>query len=50
MKKWRREKKVALIESMNPLWNDLAVDWGQPIRLGQHIPRGIKLCFGMTKG
>ncbi len=23
VKKWRREKKVALIESMNPLWKDL---------------------------
>jgi putative endonuclease len=34
IKKWRREKKVALIESMNPLWNDLAADWGQPARLG----------------
>jgi len=34
IKKWRREKKVALIEAMNPLWNDLAADWGQPVRLG----------------
>ena len=34
IKKWRREKKVALVESMNPLWNDLAVDWGQLVRLG----------------
>ena len=23
---WRREKKVALIESVNPSWRDLAVD------------------------
>ncbi len=34
IKKWRREKKVALIESVNPLWNDLAADWDQPARLG----------------
>ena len=34
IKKWRREKKVALIESVNPLWNDLAEGWGQPIGLG----------------
>ena len=27
IKKWRREKKVWLIESMNPEWNDLAADW-----------------------
>jgi putative endonuclease len=34
IKKWRREKKVALIESLNPLWNDLAADWGQRNQLG----------------
>ena len=33
IKGWRREKKVALIESANPLWDDLAADWGQPARL-----------------
>ncbi len=31
IKGWRREKKVALIEADNPLWNDLAADWGQPV-------------------
>jgi putative endonuclease len=30
IKSWRREKKVALIEANNLLWNDLAGDWGQP--------------------
>jgi putative endonuclease len=34
IKKLRREKKVALVESMNPAWEDLAADWGQPARLG----------------
>jgi len=29
IKKWRREKKVALIESENPIWEDLAADWGK---------------------
>jgi putative endonuclease len=24
VKRWRREKKIALVESMNPQWNDLA--------------------------
>ena len=28
VKAWRRSKKVALIESMNPYWEDLAQDWG----------------------
>ena len=27
IKAWRREKRVALIQSMNPAWSDLAADW-----------------------
>ena len=27
IKKWRREKQVMLIDSMNPEWNDLSQDW-----------------------
>lgn len=27
IKKWRREKKIALIETINPLWADLSKDW-----------------------
>ena len=27
IKGWRRSKKIALIESMNPRWRDLALDW-----------------------
>ena len=27
IKSWRREKKVALIESLNPKWRDLSLDW-----------------------
>ncbi|MGO9088447.1 MAG: GIY-YIG nuclease family protein [Candidatus Sulfotelmatobacter sp.] len=30
IKKWRREKKVALILKKNPTWEDLAAGWGQP--------------------
>jgi putative endonuclease len=30
IKKWRRDKKVALIESLNPRWDDLAKGWGEP--------------------
>ncbi len=30
MKKWRREKKLALIEERNPTWEDLAEGWGGP--------------------
>ena len=28
VKAWRRSKRVALIESVNPYWEDLAQDWG----------------------
>ena len=27
LKRWRREKKMGLIERMNPQWHDLAADW-----------------------
>ncbi len=27
LKGWRREKKIALIESFNPDWHDLSKDW-----------------------
>jgi putative endonuclease len=27
VKSWRREKKIALIEQMNPTWKDLAETW-----------------------
>lgn len=27
LKKWRREKKVRLIEGENPDWKDLSADW-----------------------
>ncbi len=30
VKKWRREKKVALIVQKNPTWEDLAAEWGRP--------------------
>lgn len=34
IKKWRREKKVALIRAQNPGWKDLAAEW--PLYLGVH--------------
>jgi putative endonuclease len=33
LKRWRREKKIQLIESMNPTWQDLSAEWGKPITL-----------------
>jgi len=46
VKSWDRAKRVALIESTSPTWEDLSLDWGKPIELlrpstsgGQQIPR-----------
>ena len=33
IKGWRREKKIALIETSNPTWEDLAADWGKAMSL-----------------
>ena len=27
IKSWKRAKKIALLEKMNPLWTDLAAEW-----------------------
>lgn len=38
LKGWRRSKKIALIESKNPRWADLAEKWGAPMAFtGQSI-------------
>lgn len=40
LKGWRREKKIALIEKMNPRWQDLAENWGREMRFrGQPLQR-----------
>jgi putative endonuclease len=49
IKKWRREKKVALIERDNPLWDDLAADWGKPVGLRKADSSPADAGFGMTK-
>ena len=44
IKGWRRSKKIKLIETMNPRWEDLAKDWGdvykpEPAAVQREIPR-----------
>lgn len=34
IKGWRREKKTALIESSNPQWKDLSLDWYSSVGYG----------------
>ncbi len=31
IKRWRREKKIHLIELENPTWLDLSEEWGTPL-------------------
>jgi putative endonuclease len=42
IKKWRREKKVALIEERNPTWEDLAEGWGEPTPMRRTQPESNK--------
>ncbi|HZR28094.1 MAG TPA: GIY-YIG nuclease family protein [Terriglobales bacterium] len=37
LKNWSRKKKIALIEAMNPKWDDLGREWGKPIDLAAII-------------
>jgi putative endonuclease len=32
LKRWNRAKKIALVETSNPRWEDLSAEWGRPIR------------------
>jgi putative endonuclease len=38
IKKWSRAKKIALIRSVNPTWQDLSKEWGKPLQ----IPRSLR--------
>jgi putative endonuclease len=31
LKRWNRAKKIWLIQRVNPTWEDLSAEWGQPI-------------------
>jgi len=35
IKGWRRSKKIALIESQNPHWYDLAAEWARFFQRGE---------------
>ena len=44
IKAWRRSKKIALIEAMNPHWHDLAAEWQdvyKPVNPAPANPREI---------
>jgi len=40
VQRWRREKKIALIEKLNLRWQELAENWGPEMRFrGQSLGR-----------
>ena len=43
LKGWVREKKIRLIESANPMWQDLSEEWGKPIQLLGGEPQILRL-------
>jgi putative endonuclease len=42
VKSWRRSKKVALIEGLNPTWADMADKWAAPKGREKQIPRSAR--------
>ncbi|MFZ3342964.1 MAG: GIY-YIG nuclease family protein [Terriglobales bacterium] len=40
LKGWRRSKKIALIESTNPRWEDLAEKWGSQMLFAGESMKG----------
>jgi|HubBroStandDraft_6_1064221.scaffolds.fasta_scaffold97274_3 putative endonuclease len=49
IKKWRREKKVALIEERNPTWQDLAEGWGKPAAMRVSAPADSSPVLGPVR-
>ncbi len=53
IKRWRREKKIHLIELLDPTWQDLSEEWGKPIlpltqTAGPSAPPAKRDSVGMT--
>jgi putative endonuclease len=46
LKRWRREKKMWLIETMNPKWRDLAADWFPAPTQGLSTPQPVRQADG----
>jgi putative endonuclease len=41
LKRWRREKKIWLVESVNPKWRDLALEWYAQVNIAQVAQNGL---------
>ena len=42
LKRWRREKKVELIEGLNPHWKDFSENWGSRMVFPQESIRELR--------
>lgn len=49
LKGWRREKRVALLEALNPTWEDLAADWFTVEELTRDPYAPVKIEFDPSK-
>ena len=49
LKGWRREKRITLIESINPTWEDLAAEWFKPEDLARDPYAPVKIEFDPSK-
>src|SRR5437763_15579463 len=49
LKSWRREKRIALIESINPFWDDLAAGWFTAEELARDPYAPVRIEFDPSK-
>jgi len=42
IKSWRRTKKIELIESVNPRWEDLSESWSDPEKIRDSSLRRLR--------
>lgn len=49
IKKWRREKKNDLVQSLNPCWIDLSKDWSKISRSARNDKEGSALYDDMKR-
>ena len=49
LKSWRREKRIALIESINPLWDDLAAGWFTAEEMARDPYAPVRIEFDPSK-
>jgi len=49
IKSWRREKKLGLIESINPKWSDLSLDWASELTAPEPEGKSLRVDPSTTR-